>query len=179
MNNFMVSDRFSFFELTKTGNYELLEQNRLEAKIYLPTARALAWGILEVLRESRPLFVNSGFRGEALNSITPGSSPKSQHRLFQAADICRPAEKCAEVFDEIIAIMLEKKVPFGQLIYEKVDGRFGIKEWIHVSLGPGFRDPEKCGQILKRDNDTWTQLQKVDCLSWKMLQPGWTALKKG
>jgi hypothetical protein len=170
----MVSDRFSFYELTKTGNAELLEQNRLEAKMFLPTGRTLAWGILEVLRQDRALFVTSGFRGEALNSITPGSAPLSQHRLFQAADIVRPGEDGAAVFDEIVSIMLERKVPFGQLIHERVESRFGVKDWIHVSLGPGFRDPEKCGQILKRENDAWTLLKKVDCLDWKLLKPGWT-----
>lgn len=176
MHNFMVSPHWSFNELTTTRNHILRMQNRIEAHQYIETGKVLAHGLLEPARCGRPLITTSGFRGESLNSTTQGSSPKSQHRLFQAADVCRPDEVCWDVFEEIMEVYLSKKVPFGQLIYEEVPGRDDeISRWIHISLGPGYRTPERCGEILKRIGDDWSLVKKVDCLDWKLPEPeeGW------
>ena len=168
MSNFVMSPHWSFYELTNTSKIVLLGDNRAEALNHVATGRDLANGILEKIRNGRPLYTGSGFRGEALNSTTKGSSSKSQHRFFQAADLARPREDCKKVFAEIIGIIEEQKIPFGQLIYEEVERDYGIARWIHVSLGPGYRDPKKCGQIMTRKNKVWKLIKKVDCSDWKL-----------
>lgn len=145
----MLSPHFSFEELTVTNQLNFQDQNRLEAEQHLPTLIALANRLLEPLRGERPLKINSAFRWWALNSLTPGSSQTSQHPLGQAADITRPGQPHDEFFEEVLAKLVNDKIPFGQLIDEAAARDYGVARWVHVSLGPDFWKPERCGEVIR------------------------------
>lgn len=149
MDDFKLSEHFTFFELTKTSNEELQERNRAAALLWVPSLKTLCATILEPIRGDRPLTINSGFRAWELNSVTPGSSPTSQHPRGQAADFHRNGQDIEELFAEVQATLAEKKIPFGQLIDEQADRGYGVVRWIHVSLGAAFWKPERCGEVLK------------------------------
>lgn len=73
----------------------------------------------------KPIYVNSGYRSEALNKAVGGSST-SQHRLGMAADIdTHTREGNIELFN-----LIAKNLSFDQLIDEK------DYSWIHVSFDP-------------------------------------------
>lgn len=148
-DNIQLSEHFSFYELTVTSNVDLQEQNRIEAMKYLPTGKALCVKLLEPIRDGNPIIVNSGFRSWELNGSTPGSSPTSQHPMFQAADIHRPGRTAEELFYEILALIVARSIPFGQLILEKADRGYEVAEWVHISLGADYWKPERCGEVLK------------------------------
>jgi zinc D-Ala-D-Ala carboxypeptidase len=149
--DFQVSEHFSYYELTVTSNAALQGSNREEGMKYLPTARALCQQLLEPIRGDSPLRVNSAFRSWALNGQTPGSSPTSQHPQFQAADIDRPGVAVPDFFATVLAFLKEKKIRFGQLILERADRGWEVAQWVHVSLGPDFWKPERCGEVLRMD----------------------------
>lgn len=92
--------------------------------------RALCTAVLDPLREAvgRPIKVNSGYRGPALNQRI-GGAPNSQHARGQAADIQSPGTAVLELFKRVIQLGL----PFDQLIYE---ARNASTKWVHVSHNP-------------------------------------------
>ena len=145
----MLSAHFSLEELTRTSRSELLEQNRREANAYLPALRALA-AMLEVPRAhfGRPMKINSGFRGPALNAATPGASPTSQHSLGQAADIEIHGVDDAELHRWIVT---KSGLIYGQCILERPPG----KSWVHLSLGEPWRDARKSRQALTFDGKSY------------------------
>lgn len=86
---------------------------------------ALVDAVLDPLREEygKPIYVNSGFRSEALNEAIRGAS-NSQHLKGEAADLSTGTKSGNKVLFEFIQ---ELKLPFDQFIDE---AGFG---WIHVS----------------------------------------------
>ncbi len=152
IEDFKLSPNFSFFELTKTSNALIQEDNREAALKYKPSLYAVA-GLLECIRDGRALIVNSAFRCGALNSLTKGSSPTSQHPMGQAVDFHRPGEDPHKTFLETLAILKLKKLPFGQLIDESAKRDYGMVSWVHLSLGRDFWKPERCGEVLKKWDD--------------------------
>lgn len=83
--------------------------------------------VLDPLRDiyGKPIYVNSGYRSEALNKAVGGSNT-SQHRLGMAADIdTYTREGNIELFN-----LIAKNLSFDQLIDEK------DYSWIHVSFDP-------------------------------------------
>jgi hypothetical protein len=138
--NTKLSANFTFGELTATSHASLQAANRREAEAFLDAGRALATTILQPIREKwGPLRINSGFRGPSLNARVSGS-PTSQHSLFQAADIFPLQADIDVVFDWI---RKESKIPFGQLIDERMGNR-----WLHISLGAPWRT-KAVGQVLR------------------------------
>ena len=91
-----LSPHFSFTELTRTSQTALQDRNREEAQVYIAQLTLLA-ELLEAIRAhfGRPLKINSGFRGPAVNAATPGSSKTSQHMRGEAADITIPGSSDA------------------------------------------------------------------------------------
>lgn len=83
--------------------------------------------VLDPLRQmyGKPIYVNSGYRSEALNKAV-GGSKTSQHVLGMAADIDTRTRKGNEELFDLIA----KNLSFDQLIDEK------DYSWIHVSFDP-------------------------------------------
>jgi len=143
-----LSAHFTFDELTRTSQTALQAKNREEAQAFIPSLTQLAQ-LLEVIREhfGRPLKINSGFRGLAVNAGTPGSSKTSQHMKGEAADIEIPGVDDAELHRWIVR---ESGLPFGQCILERPPGR----SWVHVSIH-GTRDPKRCGEALTFDGTSY------------------------
>lgn len=166
MDDFKLSDHFGFNELTVTNNAALQSQNREEAakEPVISCLRATA-ALLERLRARLgAIIANSAFRCPALNGATAGSSKTSQHMLGQAADI-RQGEATPEtmqaLFKAVLAVLIEDRITFGQLIYEEAKRDYGVSCWVHVSLGTPFRDPAKCGQVLMMKDGVYTLIQTV------------------
>lgn len=149
MDDFKLSEHFSFYELTVTSNAAMQEANRASAMLWVPSLKATCVGLLEPIRGDRPLVVNSGFRSWELNSNTHGSSPTSQHPKGQAVDFHRAGQPIEELFAEVLAIIKEKKIQFGQLILEQALRDYGVVSWVHASLGAAYWKPEKCGEVMK------------------------------
>lgn len=105
---------------------------------------ALVEAVLDPLREryGHPIIVSSGYRSPRLNKATPGSSPTSQHKTGEAADIyVADAKGRAELFSIIYYLL-----PYDQLIWER--GNDDAPAWIHVSYREG-NNRRQC----KRTND--------------------------
>lgn len=151
-----LTDHFTFGELTVTSHVELQAANRIEAVNFLTALRAAA-ELLERLRAylGAPISVHSGFRSPALNGAIPGSAAKSQHMLGQAADFTCPAkfqeneDGNAGLYAAVRDFLRTRAAPFGQLIDEGCPRKYPSDVWVHLSLGAPWRDPARCGQLLK------------------------------
>lgn len=130
MQNFKLSEHFSFYELTNTSHTDLLEDNRAEAMEQIETLKALAECILEPLRVKidRKIFINSGYRGKTLNEAV-GGAKLSQHCYAEAADIDADGYTAEELFNFIRENEEIFDGKLGQVILEKVGGA----EWVHIS----------------------------------------------
>lgn len=171
MDDFQLSPHFGFFEMTHTNTTTMQTQNRAEAANYIPTLTALANQILEPIRGDQPLRINSAFRWWVLNGLTAGTSATSQHIRGQAADISRPGMLPEVFFQDVLNTLKNLKIPFGQLIDESAQRDYGVTRWVHVSLGPDFWIPERCGEIWQMIADEHGKikkmlLEKVDVLPW-------------
>lgn len=84
----------------------------------------------------KPIYVNSGFRSETLNTLI-GGARNSQHMKGMAADI-----RCSERKDNLwIFNYIKDHLEFDQLINEKPD-KDGIPQWVHVSYNDDFNRGE-------------------------------------
>lgn len=153
--DFQVTEHFSFFELTKTNQDELQDQNRAEGMNFLNYLKATAQ-MMEGLRAylQEPILVHSAFRSEAVNGGTQGSSKTSQHMMGQAVDFTTPsyhgdADSFEQMFQNVLNYLKANKVPFGQLIKEQAERGYGVVRWLHLSLGAPYRDAERCGEVLE------------------------------
>ena len=129
MNDFKLTEHFTFFELTHTDRAEFQELNRRKGLCCMPELKLLAVTVLEPVRThyDKPVIVHSGFRCFELNQAI-GGSKTSQHMLGQAADF---HVKGAALEDVFAWLWHESSIPFGQLIDERRDGQ----RWIHASTG--------------------------------------------
>lgn len=93
---------------------------------------ALVSNVLDPLREKigKPITVSSGFRSEAVNKQTPGSSKSSQHMKGEAADIVVAGGPNA-IFELGKAVVELGR--FDQVIFEHVGKNDLLPQWIHVS----------------------------------------------
>ena len=95
---------------------------------------ALIDNVLDPLRKAwgGPIKVTSGYRCPALNAITPGASPTSQHALGEAADIqAVPNTKANN--KKLYELIRSLNLPVDQCINEY------DYSWVHVSYGPRHR----------------------------------------
>ena len=129
MNDFRLTEHFTFFELTRTDRAGLQEPNRRKGLCRMPELKLLAVAVLEPVRAyyGKPVIVHSGFRCFELNAAIGGSA-NSQHMLGQAADFHVDGVSIDDVF---AWLWLKSGIPFGQLIDERRDG----DRWIHASTG--------------------------------------------
>ncbi|MFA5162082.1 MAG: D-Ala-D-Ala carboxypeptidase family metallohydrolase [Elusimicrobiales bacterium] len=129
MNDFKLTEHFTFFELTRTGKPGFRELNRRKAMPYVAELTGLCRLILEPVRThyGKPVIAHSGFRCYELNKAIGGSA-SSQHTLGQAADF---EVKGVSIDDAFNWLWKESGIPFGQLI----DERRGGSRWIHASTG--------------------------------------------
>lgn len=126
-----LSRHFTLAELTRseTAAREGIANQPGSAEI--ESLRALCASVLDPLREAvgRPIRVNSGYRGPALNRRIGGAAT-SQHSKGMAADIQAPGMAVLELFKTVIRLGL----PFDQIIYE---AQSATTKWVHVSHAAG------------------------------------------
>lgn len=118
---------FDFEELTHSDTAIAKKIDNTPTEEVKKNLENLVKYVLDPLREmyGKPIYVNSGYRSEALNKAV-GGSKTSQHVLGMAADIdTRTREGNQELFD-----LIAKNLSFDQLIDEK------DYSWIHVSFDP-------------------------------------------
>lgn len=149
-----LSLHFGLFELTKTNNAALQAKNRFLTDAQLKKARELA-ALMEQIRTIMgcAIDVHSGYRCPDLNAATAKAASKSQHMLFEACD-WSPAgpdtvESIETAFQKVLAAAKRGEIKFGQLIVEQANRGYSKSIWIHVSLGRPYRDPARCGEVLR------------------------------
>lgn len=127
MENFKLSEHFSFYELTNTSHSDLVIPNRIDAQKYVKQLKYTA-GALEEIRSllGVPLKVSSGYRNNALNTKV-GGSKTSKHRDGLCADIVPVGMSVNEAFKKLTANKSDLH-SVRKVIVEGVKG----KEWLHV-----------------------------------------------
>lgn len=118
---------FTLDELCKSATAEAKGIDNTPTEEVKKNLENLVKYVLDPLREKygKPIYVNSGYRSEALNKAV-GGSKTSQHVGGYAADIdARTKAGNEELFD-----LIAKNFVFDQLIDEK------DYSWIHVSFDP-------------------------------------------
>ena len=136
----MITDHFSWDEMTTTSHKNLLEENQRDACNYA-CALYLTAHLMERVRSivGCPIRVTSGFRGEVLNK-TVGGSKRSQHCRGEACDFQPYKGTIEEAFEKLATEVREKRLDVGQLLLER--------GWIHISLGhPSRRSRTRCNEI--------------------------------
>ena len=153
MNDFQLSEHFSFFELTKTDFGAFLEDNRQEGLVYSSALASLCKELLEPLRNQfGPIHVTSGFRCRTLNQALGIASPVSQHLIGQAADVNQVAD-----MSEAGRLAMVNWLRTSGLKWHQALDEF---ECLHISLPTGINDgqmkyaepdPSKPGSWITRD----------------------------
>lgn len=117
---------FTIKELCKSSTATQLGIDNTPNSEIVNNLKQLVEYILDPLREryKKPIYVNSGYRCDALNKAV-GGSKTSSHLYGLAADITAGSPKENKILFELIQ---ELNLPFHQLIDEK---NF---TWIHVSF---------------------------------------------
>ena len=126
-----LSRHFTLGELTRSDTAEREGIPNQPTAAEVDCLRTLCMAVLDPLREAiaRPIKVNSGYRGPALNRRIGGAT-NSQHAEGKAADIQAPGMPVLELFQTVIRLGL----PFDQLIYE---AKSATAKWVHVSHNAG------------------------------------------
>mgnify|MGYP001578520114 CR=1 FL=1 len=165
-NDFLLSQHFTYHELTKTSNKNLLALNRVKGLEFEAKLKELAF-MLEAVREyvGGPLSIHSGYRCPELNGATPGSSSKSQHMLGEACDFSLIGPDTSAMIDSLfqktLTCLIDKGIPFGQLIRELANRDYGKAEWIHLSLGMPHREIHRCGQVMTMEDGVYKLIKTV------------------
>ncbi|MBO4707454.1 MAG: hypothetical protein J5594_02705 [Elusimicrobiaceae bacterium] len=136
-----LSPHFTFEEFTRTSKipYKLL--NSVLAKKHIKNLILLTNYLLEPARAilNTPLIITSGYRCPALNREIGGNA-NSQHLNATAADFIIKSKELS-LDNAFIKLKECSFIHYGQLILER--------NWIHLSLGVPFRDPQKCYESFK------------------------------
>jgi len=124
-----LSQHFTLEEMTKsqTGSRKGIDNTPGQKEI--ENLKQLCENVLEKIRIhfGRPLNVNSGYRGPALNKAI-GGAKNSQHMTGQAADI-----EIAGMDNKILFCWIKDNMEFDQLILEYYKEGIPDSGWVHVS----------------------------------------------
>ena len=137
-----ISQFFTLAELTKSQAAARRGWDNQPDEKALNALILLCGNVLDPLRAhiARPIVVNSGFRSLSVNRAIGGAGT-SQHVKGEAADIEVPGMSNKWLAQTII----DRKLPFDQLILEAFDPAVPGSGWVHVSHRP---DGKQRGQIL-------------------------------
>lgn len=128
----MVSKYISYLEATKSANAIRFGISNHPDPKELLNMEFVATRVFDQLREwhGGRIGISSFFRSKKLNSLTPGSSPTSQHCSGEAIDI--DADIYGGITNGEIFKHILQHLPFDQLIWEF--GNDESPDWVHVSL---------------------------------------------
>ncbi len=145
-----LSEHFSLYELTATSDEALQAKNRELTTEQVQKLVALAHHCeaIRAIVGRVPVKIHSGYRSDALNGATAGSSKTSQHPRCEAVDFDVPGQELGETFRLLHEAAREGKFQFGQLILETAVRAYGTANWVHCSV-VGTLAPEKVGQVMK------------------------------
>ena len=165
-NDRQLTENFSLFQLTRTDQVDLQEDNRnltAEEELKLVVVAELLEKCREVL--GCELDIHSGRRFLTLNKRV-GGSERSQHMRCEAADFSPvgPDSEATvtDAWQNLATAARAGRLKFGQLIMESAAGRDGGRScWVHISLGEPFRDKARCGEILSMKDGRYTMISKI------------------
>jgi hypothetical protein len=165
-----LSEHFGLFELTKTNNAALQAKNRILTDAQVGKLTELA-ALMEQVRSTMgcAIDVHSGYRCPELNAATTKAAKKSQHMLCEACDWgpVGPEDEAAveAAFQKVLAAAKAGDIKFGQLIVEKAQRGFSKSVWVHISMGLPYRDPARCGEVMRmteqNGEQVYTLIEKV------------------
>jgi hypothetical protein len=123
-----VSEHFTLEELTKSQTGDRRGIDNVPGSDAVDCLKVLCARVLEPVRAHYgPVFINSGYRGQALNKAVGGASA-SQHCLGQAADIEVPGVANGDLATWVVA-----NLDFDQAILECYRKGQPNSGWVHVS----------------------------------------------
>lgn len=146
---------FTIDELTKSCTAERLGIDNTPNECIKFNLEQLVKNVLDPLRMKygQPIIVCSGYRCAELNKVVGGAG-NSQHMKGQAVDI--KSLSYSRYMNKMLAVILiAEKIPFDQLILEKVDNK-GLPQWLHVSYSPNPRR-----EILLFDGKKYQKVEKI------------------
>jgi zinc D-Ala-D-Ala carboxypeptidase len=125
-----LSASFTLAEMTRSESAQKRGIDNTPPPEAVESLKALCEKVLQPLRDSlgKPLKVNSGYRGAAVNAAVGGSNT-SQHSKGEAADIECNGFDNKQLAQKIISL----KLPFDQLILENYTPGDLNSGWVHVS----------------------------------------------
>ena len=135
-----LSKNFTLTEFTKSQAGDRLGIDNTPTGEHLENLKNLVSNIIQPLREklNKPITINSGYRGEAVNKAVGGVST-SQHCSGEAADI-----ECPGMSNPDLANFIKQHFEFDQLILEFHKPGVPDSGWVHVSLKRGGTQRKQC-----------------------------------
>jgi zinc D-Ala-D-Ala carboxypeptidase len=124
-----LSQHFSLEEMTKSQTASRKGINNTPGEKEIENLKQLCEHVLEYIRVhfGKPITVNSGYRGPALNKAI-GGAKNSQHMTGQAADI-----EIVGVDNKALFSWIKDNMEFDQLILEYYKEGVPDSGWVHVS----------------------------------------------
>ena len=124
-----LSQHFSLEEMTKSQTASRKGINNTPGEKEIENLKQLCEHVLEYIRVrfGKPITVNSGYRGPALNKAI-GGAKNSQHMTGQAADI-----EIVGVDNKVLFSWIKDNMEFDQLILEYYKEGIPDSGWVHVS----------------------------------------------
>lgn len=127
MEDYKLSEHFSFYELTTTAHSQFINTNRIDAQKQVKNLKYTA-GALEEVRKviGEALVITSGFRSAKLNSAV-GGSKTSKHQLGLCADF-KPSKMSVK---DAFALLMKNKDNLHSVRKVIIEGK-GEAAWIHM-----------------------------------------------
>ena len=138
--NMQLSEHFNLKEFTKSETAIRKRIDNTPNSVHATNLKAVCEKILEPVRNhfGKPVRINSGYRGPALNAAVGGSS-KSQHCNGEAVDF-----EIDGLANPELAKWVAANCEFDQIILEFYDPKEGPNSgWVHASYSAGKNRKQK------------------------------------
>jgi zinc D-Ala-D-Ala carboxypeptidase len=128
----MISEHLSIKEVTKSNTAKRLGIDNNPTPEHLENLKLLGEKVFEPIRNhfKKPIGVSSGYRSQAVNEATPGSSATSQHCSGEALDLDQDGLNTG-ITNKMVFDYIKENLDFDQLIWEYGDSK--NPDWVHVS----------------------------------------------
>ena len=142
-----LSEHFNLKEFTKSETAIRKRIDNTPNSVHATNLKAVCEKILEPVRNhfQKPVRINSGYRGPALNSAVGGSS-KSQHCNGEAVDF-----EIDGLANPELAKWVAANCEFDQIILEFYDPKEGPNSgWVHASYSAGKNRKQKLTAVTEK-----------------------------